>query len=335
MGRLYQSAKDCSFRYYGTSESGRDPKPSTFFQRPRVGFILGTGWSNPDVLKENGFVLEEKIDFSELDLCARSGAGHPNKFLFGTWHGRDVVISQGRFHLYQENSSGHESLIRRWMSHLIYFMNGSKQLVITASVGGLSKRMKEDVLVMPSGIVSAHLPMPYLIGSEGEFVMSEHLLWPGNEYIPTDQFRSPTDTSEFQDTRCKPVSAALAKGWNQISLFATAARESGCYSELSATHYVVPGPGFGGATERRIWARMGCDTVGMSLDPELRLVALENMDNRAKGAVRAYEETDIAVFPALFVSDAHDLPNNDEIQARAKAMTPKLGKFLSYVVQST
>jgi hypothetical protein len=99
-------------------------------------------------------------------------------------------------------------------------------------------------------------------------------------------------------------------------------------------HFVVPGPGFGGAFERKLWAGWGCDTVGMSLDPELRLIALENLDNRPIGTNGAYHETDIRVFPTLFVSDAHDMPNNDEIQVRAKAMAPKLGKYLSEVVKA-
>lgn len=274
----------------------------------RIGLILGTGWSNPDVLKAEGFVLKFEIPFDRLGLHVTSGSGHPNKFLFGTWHDKCIVISSGRIHLFQDREKfGHESLIRRWMSLLIYFMNGSKQLVITSAVGGLSRHVHEDMLVMPSGIISAHLPMPYLIGSEGEFVMSDHLLWQNN--------------SRRRDER-------------NPHIFRNAVHEIECQGETDVTHYVVPGPGFGGATERRLWQSWGCDTVGMSLDPELRLVALENQDNRPFGARGEYHETDIRVFPTLYVSDAHDMPNNDEIQVRAKAMAPKFGKFLSEVVKA-
>lgn len=309
MGRLYTAGKknveDRSTGYFA------DQRLAGFLRlnpNPRIGLILGTGWSNPDVLKDEGLVLEFEIDFDRLGLNEKSGSGHPNVFKFGKWHDKDVVISCGRFHLFQDREKfGEESLIRRWMSMLIYFMNGSTQLAITSAVGGLSKQMKEDMLVMPSGIVSAHLPMPYLIGSHGEFVMSEHLLWQDNEMY------SKIDKTEV---------------FHQCAI---AAR---CEMVLSGTHYVVPGPGFGGATERRIWASWGCDTVGMSLDPELRLVALENLDNRPQGVSDAYHKTDIRVFPTLFVSDVRDLPNNDDIQARANAMAPKLGKFLLHVVQS-
>jgi purine nucleoside phosphorylase len=306
---------------------GRDDLPS----RPRIGLVLGTGWSNPDVLREQGFVIEAKAPFSAMHLDSKSGAGHPNAFLLGTWHGKDVVISQGRFHLYQEHGVGENSLIRRWMSLLLYFMNGSKQLVIASAVGGLSKKMKEDMIVMPTGIVSAHLPQPYLIGGDGEFVMSEQLLWTG-EPGEVELCKKATE-----EEHCFQPSPSSLSSLRRHSVFWEALVKIGqpihCDGSF-ITHYVIPGPGFGGATERKLWASWGFDTVGMSLDPELRLVALENLDNRPKGIACAYHETDIRVFPALFISDAHDLANNDEIVARAKAMAPNFGKFLSHVIQS-
>ena len=300
-------------------------------KKPRIGLILGTGWSNPDVLREQGFELEEAFEFVKFGCHAYSGAGHPNKFLFGTWHGKDVVISQGRVHLYQECQQKEFSLIRRWMSTLLNFMGGSNQLVITSAVGGLSERMKEDMIVMPTGIVSTHLPMPYLEGRESEFVMSEHLLWYG---APGEQAAAKKASEQLN---CVNLSRAFMSAVIRRVVFVDAMEQIGQpenEADACVTHYVVPGPGFGGATERRLWASWGCDTVGMSLDPELRLVALENLDNRPEGIVGMYHETDIRVFPLLFVSDAHDLPNNDEIIARAKAMAPKFGKVLSCIVQS-
>ncbi|MBI5370166.1 hypothetical protein HZA85_03200 [Candidatus Uhrbacteria bacterium] len=63
----------------------------------------------------------------------------------------------------------------------------------------------------------------------------------------------------------------------------------------------------------------------MSLDPELRLIALENMDN-ARGAMQ--------VFAAFIVTDDHDLPSHAEITAAAQARAPQLGTFLDHVVAS-
>ena len=304
MGRFHSFGQK-DFDYWGSKLSQHFPRRD-FLDQPRIGLILGTGWSNPAVLEKEGFICEMEISFAKLGLNSKSGSGHPNAFKFGTWHGENVVISAGRFHRFQDNNVGKDSLIRRWMALLIYFMNGSNRLVITSAVGGLGDRAKEDMIVMPTGIVSAHLPMPFLIGSDGEFVMSEHLL---------------SSSAEMYTT-------------TRIEVLASAAMLAECQCLLTGTHYVVPGPGFGGATERRLWASWGCDTVGMSLDPELRLIAVENMDNRPTDAVGLFQETDIRVFPALFVSDAHDIPDNNEIQARAQLMAPKLGKFLSHIVQS-
>lgn len=268
---------------------------------PRMGLVLGTGWSDPDVLKNEGFVLQREITFEEVGINPGNGAGHPNRFLLGTWHGQDVVISQGRVHLYQERA-GQDSLIRKWMSVLLALMGDGKQIVLTCSVGGLSRSVKTGMVVQPVGLVSAHLPQPYLSGSDGEFVMSEHLLWLKRENYGIDRMKI-------------------------ANTFAYAAEASGFEFER-VTHMLIPGPGFGGASERKLWATQGCDTVGMSLDPELRLLALENMDNHDP-----QNPCDYSVLAALIVTDDHDLPDHQEIQAEAHKRAPKLGRFLSAVVK--
>ncbi len=328
MGRLHCSMTDRRSPLYSRIISVCDRVSELeYLEKPREALILGTGWSNPNVLENEGFVCEKEISFSMLGMYVASGSGHPNAFKFGKWHGKDVVISCGRFHLFQDRNFGEESLIRQWMRWLISFMNGSKRIVITSAVGSLSsERLREDTLVMPTGIVSAHLPMPYLIGSDGEFVMSEHLLWENG--IPE------SECSDYHNEKWKVFFGAL----NAIERFLPPEDYRivpySTFNSFKVSHYFIQGPGFGGATERKLWKSWGMDTVGMSLDPELRLIALENLDNRPSDVIGAYHETDIRVFPTLFISDAHDLPNNIEIQARAKAMAPKLGKFLSHVVKS-
>ncbi|MFA4846095.1 MAG: hypothetical protein WC654_06065 [Patescibacteria group bacterium] len=270
----------------------------------RLGLILGTGWSDPAVLSHEGFILEREITFSDVGVDAGAGAGHPNRFLLGTWHGRKVVISQGRNHLYQERP-GEESLIRKWMSVFLALMGQGTRVIITSSVGGVAAAAKTDMVVQPIGIVSAHLPMPYLYGNDGEFVMSEHLLW--------------------IEHRSSGIHRPLV-----ASVFDEAAKRAKLPRFINGKHLLIPGPGFGGATERRLWASWECDTVGMSLDPELRLIALENMDN----AAAENGQSDIQVFASFIITDDHDLPCHAEITASAKARAPQLGKFLSHVVAS-
>lgn len=278
----------------------------------RIGLILGTGWSDIVVLRGQGFLQECEFSFADLGINVGNGNGHPNRFLIGTWHGKDVVISQGRVHLYQEapDANAQNSMIRLWMALLFTFMGKGTQIFISCSVGSLYNSLKEDTLCLPSGIVSAHLPMPYLDGNAGEFVMSEHLLW--------------AKRPEYKINRTKI-----------LDLFNKTAMQLGIERKLNTRHIMVPGPGFGGATERNIWSYQpfGCHTVGMSLDPELRLIALENIDNSDSDQREAGFEDKI-VFPVLLVTDSHDLPNAEEIKARAKAMAPRLGGFLSEVVKN-
>ena len=276
--------------------------------KDRIALILGTGWSAQDVLKEQGFKLEHKISFSSCGIKIGGENGHPNQFLLGTWHGKDVVISQGRVHLYQETGKGHDSILRRWMSCLLALMGRGTRIVIACAVGGVAEDVEEDMFCMPTAIKSAHVHQPHLIGNLGEFVMSEHLLW---TYKP-----------EFEIDRR-----------SHVGLFHRIGQQLQIKTKLNTAHVMVPGPGFGGSFERAIWASEGIHTVGMSLDPELRLIALENSDNRREDDQENALE-DKVVFPILFVSDAHDLPDAEEIKARSKAMAPTFGKFLSMVLQA-
>jgi len=278
---------------------------------PRVGLILGTGWSDIHVLEDHGFICEKSLSFHLMDLdapCFGEGAGHPEMFLFGTWHDKPVVISAGRFHLYQERH-GHTSIIRRWMARLINVMGMGSKIIITSSVGGLVRdfswsgiapdKIETGMVTSPSGIVSSDLAQPYLNGYNAEFVMSEHLLV--------------SDQERYQ------IFKAAAEAANLKYVFGT-------------THRVIPGPGFGGRTERRLWGRQGCQTVGMSLDPELRLIALENQDRKLDTSPAPLPQ--IEVFPVHYVTDDHDLPNHEDIAREAKARAPLLGRLLCELVRT-
>jgi purine nucleoside phosphorylase len=278
--------------------NGTDPTGSN-----AMGLILGTGWSDPDVLRNMGFEIQEVIHFSEVGVNPGVGAGHPNCFLLGTWHGREVVISHGRVHMYQDRAAriASESLIRRWFSVFLALMGDGRKVVITSSVGGLGPS-KTGMLVKPVGLISAHLPQTYLDGNAGEFVMSEHLIWDNHPEFGIDRSHLGL-------------------------LFKDAAIEADLAYDLRGRHIVVPGPGFGGREERVLWDSWDRKSVGMSLDPELRLLAVEMMTNDP-------DDPEYEILPGFIVTDDHDLPNHAEIQAAAKERAPNLGHFLSYVVEN-
>ncbi len=315
MGRLNIMGRENLFsidRWRFNEEMGRLTASLREHVPDRIALILGTGWSDPAVLKEKGFKQEYGFSFDDFGIKVGNGNDHPNRFLIGTWHGKDVVISQGRVHLYQEaaDANAQSSMIRLWMASLFAFMGKGTQIFISCSVGGLKRDLKEDTLCLPSGIISAHLRQPYLDGNKGEFVMSENLLWSRRPEYGIDR-------------------SGIARLFNMTAINLDIDRL------VDTTHIMVPGPGFGGATERALWSSQpfGCHTVGMSLDPELRLIALENIDNSEPGQRDAGFEDKI-IFPVLLVTDSHDLPNAWDIKARAKAMAPKLGEFISEIVKS-
>lgn len=286
---------------------------SQILNNDRLGFILGTGWSDPDVLQEQGFICEYVYDFKKYGIDVGGGAGHPNRFLFGTWHGQNVVISQGRVHLYQEIPARDFSMLRLWMSVMIGFLGNDSRIIITSSVGGLTRGIKTGMLVQPTHLISAHLSQPYLNGNKGEFCMSEHLLW-----ISKEESKDPSGRRQlFYNAADASILKPFRGDWQSF-------RRCG-----NATQIIIPGPGFGGAFERSLWESWGCHTVGMSIDPELRLIALENQ----RRLVANDGSSQISPFVATIVTDDHDLPDHVEIQVAAKLRAPQLGKFLSHIVQ--
>ncbi len=293
MGRLRDEGIQL-LKKHGTDPSGCNA----------MGLILGTGWSDRGVLNDLGFVLDEIIDFTEVGIDPGNGAGHPNRFMLGEWHGREVVISQGRVHMYQDRaaSCASESLLRKWFSVFLALMGNGRRVVITSSVGGIGHKTKTGMLVRPVGLISAHLPQTYLNGNAGEFVMAEHLIWDNH--------------AEFGIDRS-----------HLTELFKKSAITAELHYDLFGQHMVIPGPGFGGAAERNLWDQWGCKSVGMSLDPELRMLALEMMTS-------SKDDLPYEVLPAFIVTDDHDLPIHEEITAAAKARAPQLGRFLSEVVRN-
>ena len=66
-----------------------------------VGIVLGSGLGP---LAER-VVASKTVGFAEAGLPVSSVKGHAGSFLFGTLGGRDVIVMQGRVHLYE----GHDA----------------------------------------------------------------------------------------------------------------------------------------------------------------------------------------------------------------------------------
>jgi purine nucleoside phosphorylase len=252
---------------------------------PRVGLVLGTGWSDRAVLENSGFACEREVEFDRFGIHPPDGAGHSNVFRIGRWHDRDVVLSVGRIHLYQEMEmlwSHRDRILRRWFSVFLAIMGEGTRMVVTSSVGGLGD-MKQGTVTLVTGLVAAHLLQPYL--GTNEFVLGERVVWKNPHNMPTHE------SDEFYRKR-----SAFERGASAAELPFRRSRR-----------HLIQGPAFGGALERNIWHSQHCDEVGMSGNAEACLTVVANGDRVQNGIAP------IDLMMVGYVTDANDLPIHSEI----------------------
>ena len=265
----------------------------------RIGVILDQEWADPEALKVSGFKVIKSTCFTEFGIDFGQ-AYDSHKFMFGTWHGKQVIISQGRVCL----GENQPSMLRRWMSVLIALMGNSRRIVIMGSASGISTDAEVGTFVLPRGLISAHIPQPYLCGVG---VKSEHLLWDYHE------------------------ESGQSERWREY-IFSEALSGTPHDTITNGLHMLIPGPGYGGVCERQLWQSQNVDTVSCSLDPELRLIALERMDNDPYGH---NPEKDIRVFATLYVTDDQDDPKQRLTAEQAETRSNDIAEFLSKVLSSS
>lgn len=256
----------------------------------RIGLILGTGWSDDEVLNEH-FQEESSVTFADAKLLPPTTHGHAGLFRVGTWDGQPVVISQGRIHRHEVD---HEpDLLRRWVGTLLYLMGRGTRVIITNAVGGNLPEAKPGMIALPCRIGGAEKGTPYL----------------KSEFVTPDAVLPNPDTYE---------------GMREFRWLSGLIRSSGLKAFLYPANYImIKGPGFGGRADRLDWRARGFHVVGMSLSPELYLLAVENQDR-----VRDRESV-IRVRAVQLVTDNDDAPTHEGNQAVAHELAPKLGVLLS------
>lgn len=256
----------------------------------RVGLILGTGWGDPSVIKRY-IAVEKEIDFFNCGIRpAERIEGHAGKFLFGTWDGIPVVVSSGRLHMNQVHDD--PTRLRSWMGLLLAFMGTERRLIVTQSVGGLVDHLPAGTLAVPTMTQMWHLEEPWM--NPGEFMPPEAEM--------------PGEKSPF------------------INIALEAALKADIVCVADVFYIMVVGTCFGGKGDRKTLKALGFQTVGMSLIPELSLVALENSGRSPEQRIR--------VAPVQFVSDNKDVPTHEGNTDEAHEAAPKLGVFLNEIIHA-
>lgn len=261
----------------------------------RTGLVLGTGWSDDGVLAKH-FQEEGCVPFEEAGLGSAATAGHAGLFRFGTWDDRPVVISQGRIHSHEVDHD--PQLLRRWVGSLLYLMGRGTRLIITNAVGGNVPEARPGTIAIPCRLGGAEKGTPYL---QSEFVAPDAAL---------------PDPETYQ-------------GMREFDRLCGLIRASGLKPFLYPANYImIKGPGFGGRADRLDWRRRGFQLVGMSLSPELYLLAVENQDRQKEG------EPLIQVRALQLITDNDDAPTHEGNQAVARSLAPGLGALISNLLSS-
>ncbi|MEO0998575.1 MAG: purine-nucleoside phosphorylase, partial [Pseudomonadota bacterium] len=95
-----------------------------------TGLVLGTGLG----ALPPAFSVQHTVGFDAIDgFRPASAPGHSGTLSVGEWHGRRVLILQGRFHLYEGLSAA--EVVRP-----VYVLRalGARSLIVTNAAGGLN-----------------------------------------------------------------------------------------------------------------------------------------------------------------------------------------------------
>ena len=95
-----------------------------------VGIVLGSGLGP---LAER-VAVAKVISFAEAGLPTSSVKGHAGRFLAGTFGGREVVVMQGRVHLYEGHHAKVVTTGVRWLHR-----QGVRHLILTNAAGTLNE----------------------------------------------------------------------------------------------------------------------------------------------------------------------------------------------------
>jgi len=217
---------------------------------PRAAIVLGSGL---------GFLADEvrdavRIPYAEIPGFPEPGvAGHKGELVAGTLDGAQVLVQNGRFHLYEGHGAEVVGLPVRVFATL-----GVRTLVVTNAAGGLRLTFRPGTLML----IADHINLMFRNPLTGPVL-------DGEERFP--------DMSEPYDAKLRALARDVARE-AKIPL------EEGVYVGLLGPSYETP-------AEIRMLQRLGADAVGMSTVPEviaarargLRCLGFSTITNLAAG----------------------------------------------------
>lgn len=191
---------------------------------PELGIVLGSGLGG---LADE---LEDPVSIPFADLPgwpAATAPGHAGRLLLGTLAGRNVVMLQGRFHLYEGNAPG---LVIQPV--LLFRRLGARAVILTNAAGGLDPTFGPGTLMVISDHMNLTGQNP-LMGPNADSI--------GERFTDLTDAWSPRLRSQLHESG-RREGVELAEG---------------IYVGLTGPNYETP-------AEVRMYASMGGHAVGMS-----------------------------------------------------------------------
>lgn len=220
-------------------------------KHPQIGIVLGSGLG----ALADKIEVTETLSYSDIPGFPVSTApGHKGRFVFGTVGNKEVVLMDGRVHLYEGYTPQQVIMPIRLMRQM-----GVHTLILTNASGGIRRDLQAGDLMLLTDHISSLVPSPL----QGE-----------ND--PALGVRFP-DMRHVYDADLQRLFRQMAKAL-QISL------KSGVYIQLQ-------GPAFETPAEIKMCASLGADAVGMSTAIEaqaarhcgLRVAGISCITNLASG----------------------------------------------------
>ncbi|EAQ78240.1 purine nucleoside phosphorylase [Blastopirellula marina DSM 3645] len=217
-------------------------------RRPKAGVILGTGLGS---LTE-GIDVEASIDYDDLPYFPQTTAlSHAGRLIGGKLAGVDVLVMEGRFHLYEGYSLDQITLPVRVMKAL-----GAELLVVSNASGGMNPYYESGDIML----IEDHINLMWRSPLQGH----------ADEAKQAERF---PDMSSPYDRRLLQRAAEIARR-EEIRV------HQGVYVAMS-------GPNYETRAEYRFLRNIGGDVVGMSTVPEvivarqcgLQVLALSTVTN--------------------------------------------------------
>jgi purine-nucleoside phosphorylase len=193
-------------------------------EKPLVGMITGTGLDSV----ANFIDIQSEIPYRDIPNFPQSTVpGHGGLLRYGTVNEKNIIVMNGRFHIYEGYTITEITLPIRVMASL-----GIQYLFISSAAGGLNPQFKPGDLML----------------------VLDHINLTGNN--PLIGRNEEDSGSRFPD-----MSQAYDRGL--ISL----ARENAIRQGIkinSGVYIGITGPSFETPAETRFFRNIGCDAIGMS-----------------------------------------------------------------------